>query len=275
MTSTAHSRAVAYRDHSTAGSDGSQLLAAIFDITQSLQRSRDPRVVFGSLLSCCVPAICDTATVTLTVTGFGQYAASCPGGRGSGGRTGGPRAARGLGLAPPRLTHGELLTDAVVAPIRPAPRPDERGHCDVADYHGALTLRFADRRAEAQELIAAQLLVEHAIESIAHERLAGQLASERTKSANLEVALATNREIGTAIGILMAHRKITAQQAFDMLRTTSQHAHRKLRDVAADVVFAGTIPETPAAGPTDPGPAAGGIVGRTRPSRRPRLGIAR
>jgi GAF domain-containing protein len=67
-------------------------------------------------------------------------------------------------------------------------------------------------------------------------------AAERNKVANLEIALESNREIGKAIGILVASHRITEDEAFGALRSESQHSHRKLRDVAADVVLTGELP---------------------------------
>jgi hypothetical protein len=66
------------------------------------------------------------------------------------------------------------------------------------------------------------------------------------KIMNLERALESSREIGTAIGILMARELCTADQAFDMLRLASQHTHRKLRDIAAQVKDTGALPGTSA-----------------------------
>ncbi len=60
---------------------------------------------------------------------------------------------------------------------------------------------------------------------------------------NLQRALASNRLIGTALGIVMATRKVTAEEAFALLRSVSQRANRKLRDVADDVVFTGALPD--------------------------------
>jgi AmiR/NasT family two-component response regulator len=54
--------------------------------------------------------------------------------------------------------------------------------------------------------------------------------------------LETNRDIGVAIGILMASKLVTKQQAFDALRITSQHTHRKLHLVALDVIETGELP---------------------------------
>ncbi|PZS33299.1 MAG: hypothetical protein DLM58_08130, partial [Pseudonocardiales bacterium] len=52
--------------------------------------------------------------------------------------------------------------------------------------------------------------------------LDGALKKQLTRASNLEEALATNREIGQAIGILMATDHVTAEQAFETLRTASQ-----------------------------------------------------
>jgi signal transduction histidine kinase/DNA-binding response OmpR family regulator len=68
------------------------------------------------------------------------------------------------------------------------------------------------------------------------------LSQAEERSANLKVALATNRQIGAAIGILMVTERITSEQAFDRLRDVSQRTHRKLRDVADEVVYTGTVP---------------------------------
>jgi hypothetical protein len=70
------------------------------------------------------------------------------------------------------------------------------------------------------------------------------LAAAQQEIVGLQAALVSNREIGIATGILMAQHKLTDQQAFDLLRVASQHSNRKLRDVASDVVFAGTLPDS-------------------------------
>jgi len=64
-------------------------------------------------------------------------------------------------------------------------------------------------------------------------------------AANLETALESNREIGAAVGVLMAHHKVTQQDAFTLLRVASQSLHRKLRDVASEVVETGALPPHP------------------------------
>jgi AmiR/NasT family two-component response regulator len=68
-----------------------------------------------------------------------------------------------------------------------------------------------------------------------------ELAECRRHIENLERALTTNRTIGVAIGILMARRGLTAEQAFDVLRTASQHANRKMSELADEVVYTGIL----------------------------------
>lgn len=65
------------------------------------------------------------------------------------------------------------------------------------------------------------------------------------RAANLQKALASNRVIGTALGILMANERLTADEAFDRLREASQFSNRKLRDLADDVVLTGTLSPVP------------------------------
>lgn len=60
--------------------------------------------------------------------------------------------------------------------------------------------------------------------------------------ANLQVAMTSNRRIGAAIGVLMTSRHITEESAFALLREASQHANRKLRDIAEAVILTGALP---------------------------------
>ena len=63
----------------------------------------------------------------------------------------------------------------------------------------------------------------------------------RDKAENLTRALATNREIGVAMGILMQRHRLTREHAFDVLRVASQDANRKFADVASEVADTGTL----------------------------------
>jgi hypothetical protein len=54
-----------------------------------------------------------------------------------------------------------------------------------------------------------------------------------------------HREIGVAIGILMATEQRTADDAFTMLHTASQRLHRDLQEVARQVTTTGRLPDQP------------------------------
>lgn len=67
-------------------------------------------------------------------------------------------------------------------------------------------------------------------------------ATDESRIENLQSALASRTVIGQAQGILMERERITADQAFVLLRRSSQHLNRKLRAVAQDIVDTGSIP---------------------------------
>jgi hypothetical protein len=69
---------------------------------------------------------------------------------------------------------------------------------------------------------------------------------QERRTDDLHGALATRAVIGQAQGILIERERITADQAFDILRRASQHLNLKLRDVAQHLVDTG---EDPDAGP--------------------------
>lgn len=74
-----------------------------------------------------------------------------------------------------------------------------------------------------------------------HAAIALAKADAEDQSKNLQVALTSNRTVGVAVGIIMATYKVTQDQGFDLLRLASQHSHRKLHDIARDVVESGTL----------------------------------
>lgn len=58
---------------------------------------------------------------------------------------------------------------------------------------------------------------------------------------NLETALASSRDIGTAIGIVMWSYKIDQASAWDLLRKRSQRTNVKVRDLATHLIETGTL----------------------------------
>ncbi|KOX00823.1 antitermination regulator [Streptomyces sp. NRRL B-1140] len=65
-------------------------------------------------------------------------------------------------------------------------------------------------------------------------------SSARTH-AQLEQAVATRHTVGEAMGILMGARRLTEDQAFDVLRRYSQEQNIKLREVASRICEQGTL----------------------------------
>ena len=62
-----------------------------------------------------------------------------------------------------------------------------------------------------------------------------RVADARVRSL-FQRALEDRAVIGQAQGLLMAHRRITAAEAFDELRRTSQRRHVPMRDVADELI---------------------------------------
>ena len=93
---------------------------------------------------------------------------------------------------------------------------------------------------DPEELLA-RLDVHHELSSLRHYAL----AQAENQVANLETALASNRRIGAAIGVLMASRRVTSEEAFALLRMASNKSNRKLRDVADRVVLTGSLDLVP------------------------------
>jgi AmiR/NasT family two-component response regulator len=67
---------------------------------------------------------------------------------------------------------------------------------------------------------------------------------DERRTENLHAALVTRELIGQAQGILIERERISADQAFHVLRQASQHLNVKLREVAQDLVDTGERPDT-------------------------------
>jgi GAF domain-containing protein len=137
-----------------------------------------------------------------------------------------------LGADPRWPTFGREV--AAKTPIRSM--MSHRLFLEDADSIGALNLYSREPAAFAElELTALDDLATHCAIAMAK-------AAEHEQNQHLRAALESNRDIGVAIGILMATKLITKQEAFDALRITSQHTHRKLHLVALEVAETGELP---------------------------------
>ncbi len=92
-----------------------------------------------------------------------------------------------------------------------------------SDTPGALTAQSADTGA--------------VLAAFASVAVTAALNHERAEQ--LQQGLASNREIGKAIGLLMAAHDVDADAAFGLLRTTSSRMNLKLADIAARIVAQG------------------------------------
>ncbi|MEO6998186.1 MAG: GAF and ANTAR domain-containing protein [Terracoccus sp.] len=90
-----------------------------------------------------------------------------------------------------------------------------------SDTPGALTAASADTGAVLASFASVALMALRA----------------REQASTLREGLQSNREIGKAVGLLMATHRVGADDAFALLRTTSQELNVKLAQVAAQVVL--------------------------------------
>jgi len=68
-----------------------------------------------------------------------------------------------------------------------------------------------------------------------------QIAVLQNKIRNLEFALESNRRVALAAGILVSSYALPESDAFTLLLGASQRCHRKVRDLAEDVILTGTL----------------------------------
>ncbi len=81
-----------------------------------------------------------------------------------------------------------------------------------------------------------QRSVDQATVLAAFASVALMAGSARQQAADLQQALSSNREIGKAVGLLMAAHRVPQERAFEILDRTSQELNIKLAEVAKKVV---------------------------------------
>ena len=80
---------------------------------------------------------------------------------------------------------------------------------------------------------------------------ASDIAKLKEQEENLAAALQQSREISVAIGVLMERHDLTAEGAFETLRSHARNTQRKTSDVAKDVI-SGALELGPSARSADP-----------------------
>lgn len=78
-----------------------------------------------------------------------------------------------------------------------------------------------------------------------HRTREGAIDDAEGRAQQVREGLASSRTIGTAIGVVMASYRLTAEQGFQLLVKASQDHNRKLRDIAAQVAATGKLPFRP------------------------------
>lgn len=239
-------------------------VAAIGQVLASMSASSEPLETFASVARAAVPLLCDVCTVAIARDGEAPYQVSFPGVAPADSLAGSAAAlagaaAQSTGAIISRAINphsAALVTDdTVLTPFSTPASEGEKG------YRGVLAQSYLGYRPTVTQVLIGQLLVERATAVVQRQRLLA-------KNEHLQRALASNREIGAAMGILMIEHKLTGDQAFDLLRRASQHSHRKLASLAAEVAQTGTLDLPPGVG----------MLGQTdvpRPSRRSRAPRAR
>lgn len=209
-------------------------VALIRNVTAGLVRSADPEAVFGSLAASYAEHSASSCTVELLTSSAVRVlqALSAAGGD----HVASDQPSLSAGARQLLAGDGTPLAGAdwFAVPIGAIAGPATDTEVPV----GVFSCQFANRQSDHRHLEPAQYLIALATDMLQAEQ---RLAKANNQVANLEIALNSNRDIGTAIGILMNSQLVTQAQAFTMLRTASQHGHRKLRDIANDVIFTGSL----------------------------------
>jgi hypothetical protein len=110
---------------------------------------------------------------------------------------------------------------------------------DSGDRQLVTALRTAEIRRPATALTDESL----GRSSSALAELVHRVETAEARARHLRRALERSRDIGAAVGVLMALHKVTQDDAFEMLRRSSQHHDRKVHAVAREVISTGTLPE--------------------------------
>lgn len=84
----------------------------------------------------------------------------------------------------------------------------------------------------------------HPIAPDGHEERDEHLLRARAEIDELKEALATNRAIGAAVGIIMERYDLDAEAALGFLKRVSSQHNRKLRELASELVETRRLPAT-------------------------------
>jgi GAF domain-containing protein len=136
---------------------------------------------------------------------------------------------------------GQVDVDLAVNPSWPALAEYILENTPVRCVAG-FRLVIDDRKAGALNLFSdtpggfTQTAIDQAAVLAAFASVAMAAVSNRETADSLRAGLASNREIGKAVGLMMAFHKVSDEEAFEILKKASQDMNVKLADVAREVV---------------------------------------
>ena len=109
------------------------------------------------------------------------------------------------------------------------PLPYQGSSIGALNIYSSQPSAFATPASLAAGLEVAEAIAVAVANADAHAQLADQ-------TANMRIAMESRAVIEQAKGVLMAQRRVTPEQAFEMLREASQRSNRKLREIAIGIV---------------------------------------
>jgi hypothetical protein len=185
---------------------------------QGIRGSDDPAVTFGGLAAASVPAFADGCRVELSDGSQPPFRVIHPADAAAGGRC------EGADPADP----GQLL----ITPFRAT------GQAGFPAYAGIVTHWWLSRPPSGSDAAIAELVVQHLIALVRHERLLAALVQAEDQAASLALAAISGRTISLATGIVMCQHQLGEQDAEAALRDAARSAGLDLAQIAAAVVRA-------------------------------------
>ena len=109
------------------------------------------------------------------------------------------------------------------------PLPYQGSTIGALNVYSTRPAAFASAESEGVATVVAEAVAVAVLNADAHDRVVEH-------ARNLRAAMESRAVIEQAKGVLMAQRRLSPEQAFDVLRDASQRYNRKLRDIAAGIV---------------------------------------
>jgi GAF domain-containing protein len=122
-----------------------------------------------------------------------------------------------------------ILESTSVLSSLSVPLPYQGTSIGALNIYSSRPAAFASPESLDAGLNVAETIAVAVVNAEAHAQLGEQ-------ARNMRIAMESRAVIEQAKGVLMAQRKVTAEQAFDLMRDASQRYNRKLRDIARGIV---------------------------------------